>query len=89
MKPWYLYIATARTGRYYVGITNDVTKRIEKHNSGQGSKFAVEQGPFVLSYVSRSLNSKSEARKLEIKLKGWGREKKEKLISGAWELPVL
>jgi putative endonuclease len=82
---WYAYICKARTGRYYVGITNNPTARLKKHNAGIGSQFARDQGPFELVYVSTALTSKSEARKREIQLKGWARSKKEKLINGDWK----
>lgn len=48
MKPWFVYIAKARTGRYYTGITTDSDERIKKHNEGKGAMFAIEQGPFEL-----------------------------------------
>jgi len=83
--PWFVYIARARTGRYYVGITTDVQERILKHNAGEGSQFAINQGPFALEYQSQPLSDKSSARKREIQIKGWSREKKEKLISGEWQ----
>ncbi len=79
---WFVYIARARTGRYYVGITTDVIRRIQKHNSGKGSRFAIHQGPFALAYASQEFPNKSEARKREIQLKGWSQTKKEKLIKG-------
>ncbi len=82
---WYTYIAKAKTGRFYTGITTDPDKRILKHNSGKGSRFAIEQGPFELVYISKPLPNKSEARKWEIQIKGWTREKKLKLISGIWK----
>lgn len=81
---WYVYIARARTGKYYVGITTSVTLRIEKHNAGKGSRMAQQQGPFSLVYRSLPFQSKSEARLREAQLKGWSREKKEKLIRGEW-----
>jgi putative endonuclease len=82
---WYTYIAKAKTGRYYTGITNNPSKRIEKHNSGKGARMAIEQGPFELVYVSDAFPNKSEARKREAQTKGWSREKKEKLINGEWK----
>ena len=82
--PWFVYIAQTNTGRYYIGITNNPERRLEKHNSGEGAKFARDQGPVKLVYVSASFANKSEARKREIQLKGWTRQKKEKLISGNW-----
>ncbi len=81
---WFVYIAKAHTGRYYVGITTNPSERIKKHNSGKGSQFARDQGPFTLAYISLPFVNKSEARKREIQLKGWSREKKEKLINGEW-----
>jgi len=82
--PWFVYIAKAHTGRYYVGITNNPSRRLEKHNAGQGSQFARDQGPFELAYISSPLESRSDARKREIQVKGWSRIKKEKLISREW-----
>lgn len=81
---WYVYIARARTGSYYTGITPWPDVRLEKHNSGQGSRMAKQQGPFTLVYVSAPFPNKSEARKREVQIKGWSREKKGKLVSGEW-----
>ena len=82
---WFVYIAEARTGAYYVGITTDPLERIAKHNRGDGSRMAMQQGPFKLRYVSKPFVNKSEARKREIQVKGWTKAKKEKLIEGEWE----
>lgn len=79
---WFVYIAEARTGRYYVGITTDPVQRIAKHNLGKGSRMATQQGPFVLRFVSKPFANKSEARRRESQVKGWTREKKTKLILG-------
>ncbi len=79
---WYLYIAEARTGIYYTGITTDPERRIKDHNKGKGSSLARSQGPFTLLYVSEELPDQSTARKLEIKVKSWTRKKKKELIRG-------
>lgn len=81
---WYVYIAKARTGRYYTGITTNPGKRIQTHNQDKGSRFAVHQGPFQLVWTSQALPNKSTARKREIQIKKWTREKKTKLIRGEW-----
>lgn len=83
-EPWFVYIAQAHTGRYYVGITNNPIRRIKDHNAGNGSQFAIDQGPFELVYVSLAFQTKSDARNREIQVKGWSRIKKKKLISGEW-----
>ncbi len=68
-----------------MGITTDPVARINKHNAGKGSRFAINQGPFELMFVSQGFADKSAARKKEIQLKGWSRAKKEKLILGIWK----
>ena len=85
MSRWFVYIAEAHTGQYYVGMTTDPQSRIEKHNNGKGSRMAIQQGPFVLRYVSRPFSTKSEARVREAQVKGWSRKKKEQLIKGVWQ----
>jgi len=82
---WYVYIAKAKTGRYYTGITTNLNKRILEHNQGEGSQLARQQGPLTAVYISRSFSNKSEARKREAQVKGWTRKKKEKLINGEWK----
>ena len=79
---WYLYIAQARTKNYYVGITTDPTRRIVDHNKGKGARMAVNQGPFTLVYTSLVLPDQSSARKWEMYLKNWSRNRKKQLISG-------
>lgn len=81
---WFVYIARAKAGRFYSGITTNDRERIKKHNLGKGSRFAIQQGPFELAYTLKPYLNKSEARKREIQIKGWTREKKQKLISGKW-----
>jgi len=64
-----------------VGITNNIVRRVNFHNSGKGSKYLLSKLPVRLIYSEKHIN-KSEARKREIQLKGWTRVKKEKLIKG-------
>ncbi|MDA1208880.1 MAG: GIY-YIG nuclease family protein [bacterium] len=82
---WYVYIAQARTGRYYTGITQNPNQRMIDHKRGKGAKFAHDQGLDHFTYISPPLITKSEARKREIQIKGWTREKKENLIQGEWK----
>jgi len=81
---WYVYIAKAYTGRFYTGITTNPKERIIRHNSKRGARFAINQGPFKLVYLSKSFDNKSEARIREVQIKGWTRVKKIKLIKGIW-----
>ncbi len=83
-ESWFVYICKSNTGRYYTGISNDPQRRLKDHNFRNGAQFARDQGPFTLVYVSSSFETKSAARKREIQIKGWRREKKENLIAGKW-----
>ena len=82
---WFVYIAKARTGYYYTGISPDPQERLKRHNTGKGSQMAKQQGPFALKYVSTPFLNKSEARTREAQIKKWGRQKKENLIHGKWK----
>ena len=62
-----VYVLQNREGRFYIGITDDVTRRIRQHNSGE-SKWTKAKGPWQLVWQSYEL-SLSEARKLENRLK--------------------
>lgn len=77
--PWYIYILLCKDKSYYIGITNDLEKRVILHNAGKGSKYLFSKLPVTLLYSEKYIN-KSEARKREIQLKGWSRIKKENLI---------
>jgi len=78
---WYIYILLCKDKSYYVGITNDLEKRVILHNAGKGSKYLLSKLPVTLLYSEKYIN-KSGARKREIQLKGWSRTKKENLIKG-------
>ncbi len=82
---WFVYIARAASGYYYVGISPNPEERIIRHNTGKGSQMAKQHGIFSLLYISPAFANKSEARKREVQLKGWSREKKEKLIKREWK----
>lgn len=81
VRPWYVYIAASQAGKLYVGISTDTARRIKEHNTGRRSRFAQQNGELSLIYVSAPLENQSIARKREIELKSWSREKKLKLIA--------
>ncbi len=78
---WYVYILKCSDESLYTGITVDLDKRIEVHNSGKGSKSLLGKRPVSLVY-SELYNSRSEALKREAEIKSWERNKKIKLITG-------
>ncbi|RYU90549.1 nuclease [Mucilaginibacter terrigena] len=53
---YYSYILKSlKDERYYYGSTNDVNKRLLKHNSGQ-VKSTKHRAPFVVHFVEEHLN---------------------------------
>jgi putative endonuclease len=68
MTPDYrVYVLQNRTGKFYIGLTDDVSRRIEQHNRG-GSRWTKGKGPWLLRWTSEVLPL-TDARKLENDLK--------------------
>lgn len=83
MSCWYTYILICKDSSYYVGITNDLPRRLELHNRGEAATWTRIRRPVRYVYTERHA-SQSDARKREIEIKGWRREKKEALFKG-WQ----
>ncbi len=62
-------IYSSKSNLYYIGHTNNLTDRINRHNKNR-NKFTKEKGSWKL-VISYNLNSKSEAYRLELKLKAF------------------
>lgn len=79
-RPWLTYIVQCRNGSFYTGITNDLQKRLAKHNAGEGPSWTRMRRPVQLVFAEQH-QDKSSARKREIEIKGWRREKKMALVN--------
>ena len=79
MKEYYVYILTNRSGTLYVGMTNDIARRMIEHKEGRGSKFASKYRISRLVYYE-STNDVLSAIAREKQIKGWLRSKKIALI---------
>jgi putative endonuclease len=82
MKENYVYILECSDGTYYTGWTNNLEKRIEKHNQGRGAKYTRYRLPVQLVYYE-TFASKNEAMRREYAIKQKTRKDKEKLIKQA------
>ena len=78
-KRAYVYIATNRSGTLYVGVTNNLGRRMWEHKQKMGSTFAAKYNITRLVYFEES-SSIVDAIAREKQLKGWRREKKVALI---------
>ena len=72
---WFVYILKCSDDSLYTGSTNNLQKRIENHNKGIGSKYTRSRLPVVLFKYFEVAN-KSEALKLEYKIKQLSRKDK-------------
>jgi len=88
MQENYVYIlANKRNGTLYVGMTENITKRVVKHKGRRANWFAAKYDVHKLVYYEKQ-KSLEEAVKREKQLKKWRREWKIKLIeknNPGWE----
>ncbi|MDO8505196.1 MAG: GIY-YIG nuclease family protein [bacterium] len=67
---FYIYIIQSiKNGSYYIGCTNETTKRLSEHNKGR-VKSTKAYGPWLLRYTEK-YNTLSEARGREEQIKNW------------------
>ncbi len=76
---WEVYIVQCRDDKLYTGITNDLERRVEEHNSGQGANFTRPRKPVKLVYHETRPN-RSEALKREAEIKKLSRYEKLELL---------
>lgn len=75
----YTYIVECRDGSLYTGWTNDIVKRIERHNNGSGAKYTRSRLPVRLVYYE-VYETKQEAMQREYAIKKLTKEDKHALI---------
>ena len=90
MKSYYVYILECSDQKLYVGVTNNLERRVAEHQSGENkSAFTFLRRPVKLVYHIE-FYSIEDAILFEKQLKGWTRKKKLALINGEFEkLPAL
>ena len=73
---------------FYVGVTNDIERRIMEHNWGEDkSAYTYNRRPVKLVW-SEYYNDVNQAIEKEKQLKGWSRKKKQALIDGDFDLLI-
>jgi len=82
---WYTHILQCSDGTFYVGNTDDLTQRLDRHNNGRAAKWTTTRLPVRLVYHERH-NDRSDADARERQIKKWSRSKKEALIAHDTEL---
>lgn len=75
-----MYLIRNRHNALYCGVTNNLQRRFEQHQTGKGAKALKGKGPLKLVW-SMEAQSKSEALKTEYAIKQLPKFRKEKLVS--------
>jgi putative endonuclease len=86
-RTYYVYILASKSRRLYIGVTNDLSRRIWEHKNKVVEGFTKQYNIDRLVYFEDTTDVKSAIER-EKQLKGWRREKKITLtetINAAWE----
>jgi predicted GIY-YIG superfamily endonuclease len=79
---WFVYLLRCADDSLYTGITKDLGRRCEQHNTGTASRYTRSRRPVSLVYHERR-PSKGKALQREAALKALSRREKELLIDQA------
>jgi len=79
MKRYYVYILASETGTLYIGVTNDLQRRIYEHKHGLIKGFTKKYSVTRLAYYEETPEV-NEAITREKEIKKWRRGKKIDLI---------
>jgi putative endonuclease len=80
---FWAYMLHCNAGRFHVGHTDDLERRMAQHEGAQIRGFTRDYLPIRLVW-SEAFPSRGEALSAERRLKGWSRAKKLALIRGDW-----
>ena len=82
MKYYYVYILKCSDSSYYTGLTNNIERRFQEHQSGENStSYTFKKRPVELVFCEEFLDV-NQAISFEKQIKGWSRKKKEAIIDG-------
>ncbi|MFA6161146.1 MAG: GIY-YIG nuclease family protein [Patescibacteria group bacterium] len=87
MKTYYVYIVSSPNGVLYIGMTNDLERRVAEHKSHDIPGFSSKYGCDRLVYFETG-NDVVPVIEREKQIKRWSREKKVLLVSSMnpiWE----
>ncbi len=83
---WYLYLLRCADGSLYTGISTDVEHRIQTHQANRGARRLRGRGPFELVFCA-PVGDRSQAQRVEHRVKTLRRVDKERLVQGEMPLP--
>jgi predicted GIY-YIG superfamily endonuclease len=77
----YVYLLHCADGSLYCGWTTDVAQRIARHATGKASKYTAARRPVTLA-AAWELPTRSDARRMEARVKALTRGEKLALLHG-------
>ncbi len=81
---FWAYMLHCRAGKFYVGQTDDLERRITQHQSGLMAGFTSDMQPVELVWA-QEFPTRYEAVSAERRIKGWSAAKKRALIRESWD----
>ena len=85
MKTYYVYILKCFDDTYYTGITNDLNRRLTKHQDGYNHQSYTHKCRPVELVFFETFGDPNNAISFEERVKDRSRKKKEALIEQNWE----
>ncbi len=79
---FYCYILECSDRSFYVGLSDDPSRRLHEHNDGKGSEWTAARRPVKLVWKEEH-ETLSSARQRENQLKRWSHSNKAKLVGGS------
>lgn len=78
---FYFYLARCSDGSLYAGSCTKIQEREATHNESKGAKYTAERLPVKIVFFEE-FETLTLAMRREKQVKGWRREKKERLAAG-------
>ena len=83
---WFVYFVRTPNNALYCGITTNVERRFKQHCEGKGAKALKGKSPLRLAWYDKAGVNRSEASKIEYRIKRLTKSQKEALVSGRFTL---
>jgi predicted GIY-YIG superfamily endonuclease len=81
---FWVYVLRWSDGSYYTGHTDNLEKRIVKHQAGEFGGYTSTRRPVTLLF-SQEFQARDQSLMCEMQIKGWSRKKKEAMMRGDWQ----
>ena len=87
---YYVYLLRCADGSLYTGITTDLSRRLAEHRSrsGRGARYT-RSHPVLHLEAAFAAADRAQASRLEYRIKGLSRERKERLLQAPADCPEL